>query len=108
MVDLAEQRLLLLQRFAQLQLRSEPLVDLAFELLVGPARVGELASEISRVRVTALLSLSEVARMSEPQADISTAGVIIADRAAIGSGKLGTPYCNAPAARVTYLGGRLP
>ena len=35
-------------------------------------------------------------------------GVIIADRTAIGSGKLGTPYCNAPAARVTYLGGRLP
>jgi len=34
--------------------------------------------------------------------------VIIADRTAIGSGKLFTSYCNAPAARVTYLGGRLP
>jgi hypothetical protein len=59
------------------------------------------------VRVTALLRRSEVARISDPQADMSTAGVIIADRTAIGSGKLFTLYCNAARERVTYLSARL-
>lgn len=39
------------------------------------------------MRITALLSLSEVARMSDPHAEMSTAGVIIADRTEIASGK---------------------
>ena len=40
------------------------------------------------MRATALLSLSDVARMSDPQAEMSTAGVIIAERTEIASGKL--------------------
>ena len=39
---------------------------------------------------------------------MSTAGVIIAERTAMGSGKLATSYCNATSAGVTYLGVRLP
>ena len=46
--------------------------------------------------------------MSDPQADMSTAGVIIAERTAMGSGKLFTTYCNAACGWVTYLSARLP
>jgi len=35
-----------------------------------------------------LLSRSEVARMSDPHAEMSTAGVIIAERTDVASGKL--------------------
>jgi hypothetical protein len=38
--------------------------------------------------LTALLSRSDVARISDPHAEMSTAGVIIADRTEIASGKL--------------------
>jgi hypothetical protein len=44
--------------------------------------------EISLVRVTALVNRSDVARISEPHAEMSTAGVIIAERTEIASGKL--------------------
>jgi hypothetical protein len=49
---------------------------------------GIRADEISRVRATALLNRSDVARMSDPHAEMSTAGVIIADRTEVASGKL--------------------
>jgi hypothetical protein len=40
------------------------------------------------VRITALLSRSDVARIKEPQAEMRTAGVIIADRTDMASGKV--------------------
>ena len=49
------------------------------------------ALETSRVRVTALLRRSDVARISEPHAEISTAGVIIAERTEIALGKSPIP-----------------
>jgi len=44
---------------------------------------------ISRVRTTALLRRSEVARIRDPHAEMSTAGVIIAERTEIALGKVG-------------------
>jgi hypothetical protein len=40
------------------------------------------------VRITALLSRSDVARISEPHAEMRTAGVIIAERTEVASGKV--------------------
>jgi hypothetical protein len=40
--------------------------------------------------MTALLNRSDVARMSDPHAEIRTAGVIIAERTEMASGKLFT------------------
>jgi hypothetical protein len=45
--------------------------------------------------------------MSDPHAEINTAGVIIAERTEVASGKLVTFYCNAAWRSVTYLGVRL-
>src|SRR5437868_13833641 len=44
--------------------------------------------EISRVRETARFNRSEVARISDPHAEMSTAGVIIADSTEIALAKL--------------------
>jgi len=66
----------------------------------SPGR-GRSWSDTSRVRVTALLSRSEVARISEPHAEMRTAGVIIAERTESAPGKVSIDRILVVSARVS-------